>query len=143
MLSTCSHVSNQWEKTQESESSDVREVFIIPENLFEDWEDEHSCQTRPDFQNSVFLQLVRALESIHAHNVVPSDLKPANIMTVDKQMKELQLTDFGLSNQAGMKQIGGTALFAPPEFETFSLLQPSFDVYSFGLTEGAWEISAK
>lgn len=140
------------EKTQESESSDVRVVFIITEKLFEDLEDEPSAaklvhtfriQFCPLKKLGVLLQLARALESIHARNVVHSDLKPANIMTVDKQMKELKLVDFGLSNQAGMKQIGGTALFAPPEFQTSSLLQPSFDVYSFGVTVGALEISAK
>lgn len=67
-------------------------------------------------------QVVRALESVHAHRVVHRDLKPSNILIMDQSGREVvKVTDFGLVKLVDLKLTqtaaiaGATLGYAPPE----------------------------
>lgn len=67
-------------------------------------------------------QVVRALESVHAHRVVHRDLKPSNILIMSQSDREVvKVTDFGLVKLVDLKLTqtaaiaGATLGYAPPE----------------------------
>lgn len=67
-------------------------------------------------------QVVRALESVHAHRVVHRDLKPSNILIMTQSGTEVvKVTDFGLVKLVDLKLTqtaaiaGATLGYAPPE----------------------------
>ena len=67
-------------------------------------------------------QVVRALESVHAHRVVHRDLKPSNILIMNQSGREVvKVTDFGLVKLVDLKLnqtaaiAGATLGYAPPE----------------------------
>ena len=67
-------------------------------------------------------QVVRALESVHAHRVVHRDLKPSNILIMNQSGHEVvKVTDFGLVKLVDLKLTqtaaiaGATLGYAPPE----------------------------
>jgi serine/threonine-protein kinase len=67
-------------------------------------------------------QVVRALETVHAHRVVHRDLKPSNILIMNQAGREVvKVTDFGLVKLVDLKltqtaSIAGATLgYAPPE----------------------------
>src|SRR5262249_14809286 len=67
----------------------------------------------------IALQMCRALKQVHAHGIIPRDIKPPNILrTAQGQVK---LTDFGIAKVFASTPltatggIVGTAEFLPPE----------------------------
>lgn len=67
-------------------------------------------------------QVVRALETVHAHRVVHRDLKPSNILIAQQAGQEIaKVTDFGLVKLVDLKLTqtaaiaGATLGYAPPE----------------------------
>lgn len=87
---------------------------------------------------SIAYDIVNGLSAIHEYNFVHSDLKATNILCEEIYSNKLKknyitavITDFGTARLVGMKPIGYTHAFAPPEmgdeplgFET--------DLYSLG-----------
>jgi serine/threonine-protein kinase len=67
-------------------------------------------------------QVVRALETVHAHRIVHRDLKPSNILITSQSDREVaKVTDFGLVKLVDLKLTqtaaiaGATLGYAPPE----------------------------
>eukprot|EP00478_Filoreta_tenera_P006078 GABV01007671.1.p1 GENE.GABV01007671.1~~GABV01007671.1.p1 ORF type:complete len:111 (-),score=43.31 GABV01007671.1:3-335(-) len=84
------------------------------------------------------VHLCRALEAIHAHNLIHRDLKPANIFLTENEEGKLipKIGDFGISftdafiseNERG----GGTPGYMAPELARSKATQAG-DVYSLGI----------
>ncbi len=79
----------------------------------------------------IFIQILRALEYIHSRNIIYRDLKPGNVMIVDKKVK---LLDFGLSGSAQHKigRLRGTLIYISPE-AALGDLSYSMDIFSLGI----------
>jgi serine/threonine-protein kinase len=82
-------------------------------------------------------QLLDALVAVHAHELVHGDVKPANLLLLERAPPgpiRLLLADFGvatsLHRHAGMS---GTPAFLPPERLAGATPHPSQDVYAAGL----------
>ena len=89
----------------------------------------------------VLIQLLRALEYVHARGVVHGDVKPSNVLVelVDG-VPSVRLIDFGLAGHIGEAsgRASGTAGYIAPERIRGEALSPQADLYSFGIT--AFEI---
>lgn len=89
------------------------------------------------FIRNVMKQTLRALAFMHSQNVVHKDLKPQNVMLVDKVSDSIKVIDFGLAEilakkDAKAKRPGGTLLYMAPQcFE--KIVSPKVDVWSAGV----------
>jgi len=86
----------------------------------------------------VIKQIMRALAFMHSIHFAHKDLKPENIMFVDKVSSSIKVIDFGLaelfnphSRQAEF--IAGTLLFMPPEVFLHNTMTTKSDVWSAGV----------
>jgi Nif-specific regulatory protein len=81
-----------------------------------------------------FSQVGRALEHIHADNIIHGDLKPGNVL-IDSE-GEFLLSDFGISavlaSRGGQASVGSAAYSAPETLLGQGLTTKS-DIYSFGI----------
>jgi serine/threonine protein kinase len=90
------------------------------------------------------IEIARALETVHEHNILHLDISPSNIL-IDKD-NNAQLIDFGISlsyNDAGDVILTSKLLtgrkpsFSPPEQSSLEILAkfvPAIDVYALGAT---------
>ena len=64
---------------------------------------------------------MRALKYMNSKNLIHLDLKPANIMFTNKDLKEIVLVDFGISNFYKENEkstiFGMTLAYCPPEIK--------------------------
>lgn len=82
----------------------------------------------------IFLQLLDAVEYIHAKQIVHRDLKPSNIM-ITHNGRHLKLIDFGLADAdsyAILKQPAGTPGYISPEQSATRIADIRNDIYSIG-----------
>ncbi|MCJ1304427.1 hypothetical protein MMC08_007239, partial [Hypocenomyce scalaris] len=82
---------------------------------------------------SVLLQVLEALEYLHANGVVHRDIKPANILVQSRT--NLKLGDFGLAqNNSTFKTFCGTPKYCAPEITKEEMLyDPKVDIWSLGV----------
>lgn len=84
-------------------------------------------------------QLVTALEHLKTVPIIHGDIKPENVMVVNRQQQPIQvkLVDFGgaqLSSQASSKTLVHTCNYSSPEVLLMSSLNEATDMWSVGLT---------
>lgn len=67
----------------------------------------------------IFSQMVDAIKLMHSKNVIHRDLKPNNILFLDKEKENIAIIDFGISGYSygniHEKVKAGTVKFVPPE----------------------------
>ncbi|XP_062862308.1 myosin light chain kinase, smooth muscle [Trichomycterus rosablanca] len=83
------------------------------------------------------LQIVDGVGFIHRKGIVHLDLKPENIMCVNKTGSNIKLIDFGLArrleNAGGLKVMFGTPEFVAPEVINFEVISYPTDMWSIGV----------
>ncbi|RLC47771.1 MAG: hypothetical protein DRH57_03445 [Candidatus Cloacimonadota bacterium] len=85
----------------------------------------------------ILAQLLLALEFIHSHNLVYSDIKPQNILVKQEDKKiAVKLLDFGLISKKKdftNKVSGGTLAYIAPEIIQKKIATSQSDLYSIGI----------
>lgn len=84
-------------------------------------------------------QLVTALEYLKTIPIIHGDIKPENVMIVDRHQQPIQvkLVDFGgaqLSSQASSENLVHTCSYSSPEVLLMSSVNEATDIWSVGLT---------
>ncbi|XP_061826845.2 myosin light chain kinase, smooth muscle-like [Nerophis lumbriciformis] len=83
------------------------------------------------------LQIVDGVGFIHKQGIVHLDLKPENIMCVNKMGSKIKLIDFGLArrleNAGTLKVLFGTPEFVAPEVINYEAINYPTDMWSIGV----------
>ncbi|KAG7466950.1 hypothetical protein MATL_G00147860 [Megalops atlanticus] len=83
------------------------------------------------------LQIVDGVQFIHKQGIVHLDLKPENIMCVNKTGSRIKLIDFGLArrleNAGTLKVLFGTPEFVAPEVINYEAISYATDMWSIGV----------
>uniref|UniRef100_A0A4W4GT56 Myosin light chain kinase, smooth muscle n=1 Tax=Electrophorus electricus TaxID=8005 RepID=A0A4W4GT56_ELEEL len=83
------------------------------------------------------LQIIDGVQFIHKQGIVHLDLKPENIMCVNKTGTKIKLIDFGLARRlegsASLKVLFGTPEFVAPEVINYEEISYPTDMWSIGV----------
>nr|XP_023695785.1 myosin light chain kinase, smooth muscle-like isoform X2 [Paramormyrops kingsleyae] len=83
------------------------------------------------------LQIIDGVNFIHNQDIVHLDLKPENIMCVNKTGSKIKLIDFGLArrleNSGSLKVLFGTPEFVAPEVINYEPISYQTDMWSIGV----------
>ncbi|XP_028993367.1 myosin light chain kinase, smooth muscle-like [Betta splendens] len=83
------------------------------------------------------LQIIDGVSFIHKQGIVHLDLKPENIMCVNKTGSKIKLIDFGLArrleNTGTLKVLFGTPEFVAPEVINYEAISYPTDMWSIGV----------
>uniref|UniRef100_A0A8C9T8E6 Myosin light chain kinase, smooth muscle n=1 Tax=Scleropages formosus TaxID=113540 RepID=A0A8C9T8E6_SCLFO len=83
------------------------------------------------------LQIIDGVQFIHKQGIVHLDLKPENIMCVNKTGSRIKLIDFGLArrieNAGSLKVLFGTPEFVAPEVINYEPISYPTDMWSIGV----------
>ncbi|TSM68901.1 Myosin light chain kinase, smooth muscle [Bagarius yarrelli] len=83
------------------------------------------------------LQIIDGVGFIHKKGIVHLDLKPENIMCVNKTGSKIKLIDFGLArrleNAGSLKVLFGTPEFVAPEVINYEAISYTTDMWSIGV----------
>ncbi|XP_038132160.1 myosin light chain kinase, smooth muscle isoform X2 [Cyprinodon tularosa] len=83
------------------------------------------------------LQIIGGVNFIHKQGIVHLDLKPENIMCVNKTGSKIKLIDFGLArrleNAGTLKVLFGTPEFVAPEVINYEAISYPTDMWSIGV----------
>jgi len=91
----------------------------------------------------IYKSFAEALGLLHSKQLVHSDIKPANVMAVDKTVTDVKLIDFGFTDAIGRPFKGSSPLYKPNEGFMRSNLMPAFDTYAFGVSVAEIEVGYK
>ncbi|KAI4880663.1 hypothetical protein NFI96_013451 [Prochilodus magdalenae] len=83
------------------------------------------------------LQIIDGVQFIHKQGIVHLDLKPENIMCINKTGSKIKLIDFGLArrleNSGSLKVLFGTPEFVAPEVINYEEISYPTDMWSIGV----------
>ncbi|XP_066521662.1 myosin light chain kinase, smooth muscle [Hoplias malabaricus] len=83
------------------------------------------------------LQIIDGVQFIHKQGIVHLDLKPENIMCVNKTGSKIKLIDFGLARRledsGSLKVLFGTPEFVAPEVINYEAISYPTDMWSIGV----------
>ncbi|XP_028832704.1 myosin light chain kinase, smooth muscle [Denticeps clupeoides] len=83
------------------------------------------------------LQIIDGVAFIHKQGIVHLDLKPENIMCINKTGSKIKLIDFGLArrldNSGALKVLFGTPEFVAPEVINYEEISYPTDMWSIGV----------
>ncbi|KAF6722216.1 Myosin light chain kinase, smooth muscle [Oryzias melastigma] len=83
------------------------------------------------------LQIIDGVSFIHKQGIVHLDLKPENIMCINKNGSKIKLIDFGLArrleNAGTLKVLFGTPEFVAPEVINYEAISYPTDMWSIGV----------
>ncbi|XP_051986777.1 myosin light chain kinase, smooth muscle [Xyrauchen texanus] len=83
------------------------------------------------------LQIIDGVQFIHKQGIVHLDLKPENIMCVNKTGSKIKLIDFGLARRiedsGSLKVLFGTPEFVAPEVINYEVISYPTDMWSIGV----------
>ena len=86
---------------------------------------------------AIFLKILDLVVGLHEKQIIHSDIKLGNIVTLGPEFEEFKLIDLGLAGVEQSNINGGTRYFFPPEISPVfpsRKLAPQFDVYSLAIT---------
>lgn len=90
-------------------------VYIFQELMYNDLEAEDVYEALRGYSKGERLRMYGDLalkyQALHDLKITHQDIKPANIMALDKAVSELRIIDFGISYYLGEKVNGGTPTF--------------------------------
>lgn len=100
---------------------------------------------RESFWIKIFVQVLNALEYLHSQNIIHRDIRPANIILLDKEKDfkenpQVKLIDFGLAKNLDLEiveqRVPFALVYSPPEqlLNFPQLVNKSSDLYSLAIT---------
>ncbi|KAK0050947.1 death-associated protein kinase 2, partial [Biomphalaria pfeifferi] len=82
-------------------------------------------------------QILHGVKHLHDNNIAHLDLKPENIMLLNRNSQDIKLIDFGLAQKINEKDdiraLMGTAEFVAPEVVSYDCLSLATDMWSIGV----------
>ncbi|XP_077068831.1 myosin light chain kinase, smooth muscle isoform X5 [Siphateles boraxobius] len=82
-------------------------------------------------------QILEGIQYMHQQNIIHLDLKPENIVCVDRTGFQIKIIDFGLASKLDpntpLKVMHGTPEFVAPEVINFEPVVPATDMWSIGV----------
>lgn len=122
-------------------------LYIMIEKMYKDLE---SATLLVVYKNKlvaerleIFKKILQKFSILHKNRIIHEDIKPENVMSLDKEMRDFRIIDLGLSVIKDAQVIGGTPTFNSPEKVPYmpSQADPRHDVYALGLTFAVLESS--
>uniref|UniRef100_A0A3B1JJB9 Myosin, light chain kinase 5 n=1 Tax=Astyanax mexicanus TaxID=7994 RepID=A0A3B1JJB9_ASTMX len=110
--------------------------FIAGGELFERIVDDNYEHTEPS-SVGYMRQIVQGIQYMHQQNIVHLDLKPENIVCVDRTGIQIKIIDFGLAAKLDpsnpVKVMHGTPEFVAPEVINYEPICLATDMWSIGV----------
>ncbi|XP_066498232.1 myosin light chain kinase, smooth muscle isoform X2 [Hoplias malabaricus] len=110
--------------------------FIAGGELFERIVDDNFEHTEPS-SVGYMRQILQGIQYMHQQNIVHLDLKPENIVCMDKTGIQIKIIDFGLASKLDpsnpLKVMHGTPEFVAPEVINFEPICLATDMWSIGV----------
>jgi serine/threonine protein kinase len=132
-----SHIVKAYESFDENNTFYIVMEYIEGHDLKKEIRGHKDKRLPEDEALGYFRQLLKGLGAIHAIGIVHRDVKPQNIL-IDRE-RNVKLIDFGTVADIDTKSREITKIqssgYAPKEiYMSSSALQPSYDIYSAGIT---------
>ena len=114
-------------------------IYIVQELMYNDLDAKDVMTTLRSFSRAERLRKYKDLamkyHSLHQFKITHQDIKPANIMTIDKDLTEFRIIDFGLSQTVGNIVEGGSLTFnSPDKNKGCPKAQFRHDIYAFAIS---------
>ncbi|XP_036445146.1 myosin light chain kinase, smooth muscle [Colossoma macropomum] len=110
--------------------------FIAGGELFERIVDDNFEHTEPS-SVGYMRQILQGIQYMHQQNIIHLDLKPENIVCVDKTGIQVKIIDFGLAAKLDpsnpVKVMHGTPEFVAPEVINYEPIYLATDMWSIGV----------